>query len=125
MSTPDTIDSYIAGFSPAVAERLTKLRAIITQHLGDGEETIRYGMPAIMWGTRYGLHFAGWKKHVALYPVPVFVEPLESAVAPYRSGKDTVSFRHNQDLPYELVGRICDAIAELRQDSERSPTSTG
>ena len=69
-------------------------------------------MPAVMLGRRYGLHFAGWQRHVALYPVPALAEPLESAVAPYRSGKDTVSFRHSRDLPYALVGQICDAIAE-------------
>lgn len=117
MTTPSTVDTYIAGFPPEVAERLTKLRATIRLHFDGGEETIRYGMPAVMVGTRYGLHFAGWKKHTALYPVRVLPEPLESAVAPYRSGKDAVTFRHNQDLPYELVGRICDEIAEQRRDS--------
>jgi uncharacterized protein YdhG (YjbR/CyaY superfamily) len=113
-SAPNAVDAYIAGFPPEVAERLTRLRAIITQHFDGGEETIRYGMPAVMVGRAYGLHYAGWRKHVALYPVPVLAEPLESAVAPYRSGKDTVSFRHRQELPYDLVARICDAIAEQR-----------
>ena len=112
--TPSTVDTYIAGFPPEVVERLMRLRAIITEHFDGAEETIRYGMPAVMVGTRYGLHYAGWKKHVALYPVPVLPEPLESAVAPYRSGKDTVSFRHSRELPYDLVGRICGAIAEQR-----------
>jgi len=114
VSTPNAVDAYIAGFPPDVAERLTMLRAIITKHFDGGEETIRYGMPAVMVGKRYGLHYAGWKKHVALYPVPVFAEPLESAVAPYRSGKDSVTFRHNQELPYDLVERICVEIAERR-----------
>jgi uncharacterized protein YdhG (YjbR/CyaY superfamily) len=113
-TTPNAVDAYIAGFPPDVAERLTRLRAIITKHFDGGQETIRYGMPAVMVGPRYGLHYAGWKKHVALYPVPVLAEPLESAVATYRSGKDAVSFRHNQELPYDLVGHICDAIAERR-----------
>jgi len=112
--TPSAVDAYIAGFPPEVAERLRKLRGIITQQFDGGEEKFRYGMPAVMMGTRYGLHYAGWKKHVALYPVPVFAEPLESAVAPYRSGKDSVTFRNNQDLPYDLVERICVAISEGR-----------
>ena len=112
--TPNAVDAYIAGFPPDVAERLTALRAIITKHLHGGEETIRYGMPAVMVGKRYGLHYAGWKKHVALYPVPALLEPLESAVAPYRSGKDSVSFRHTEEVPYDLVERICESIAERR-----------
>ena len=118
MSTPDTVDTYIAGFPPEVAERLRKLRAIITKHFDGGEESIRYGMPAVMVGARYGLQYAGWKKHVALYPVPVFAEPLEAAVAPYRSGKDGVAFPHNRELPYELVERLCGAIAERPRDTD-------
>lgn len=105
------VDAYIAPFPPEVGERLTGLRRVILEHLPGGEETVRYGMPAVMVGGRYGLHFAGWKKHVALYPVPVMDEPLESRVAPYRTGKDTVRFLHSQDLPFDLVAEVCDRLA--------------
>ena len=112
MSTPgeDAVDAYIAGFPPGVQQRLEELRRVILDHLPGGEQTVRYSMPAVMVGTRYGLHFAGWKKHVALYPVPSFDEPLESRVAPYRSGKDTVRFLHSQDVPYDLVAEVCDRL---------------
>lgn len=113
MSSPgaDDVDSYIAGFPPDVRDRLTRLRRVIVDHLPGSEQTIRYGMPAVMLGGRYGLHFAGWKRHVALYPVPPFEEQLESRVAPFRSGKDTVRFLHSQDLPYDLVADVCDQLA--------------
>ena len=68
-------------------------------------------MPAVMLGGRYGIHFAGWKRHIALYPVPQLEEHLESRVAPFRSGKDTVRFLHSQDLPYDLVADMCDQLA--------------
>lgn len=108
---PDAVDAYVARFPPDVQERLTRLRHVILEHLPGGEETIRYDMPAVMVGARYGLHFAGWKKHVALYPVPAFDGSLESRLAPYRTGKDTVRFLHTQDLPYDLVGEVCDRLA--------------
>ena len=107
----DEVDAYIAQFPTDVQERLTRLRRVILEHLPGGEETIRYGMPAVMVGQRYGLHFAGWKRHVALYPVPAFEGSLEARVAPYRSGKDTVRFLHSKDLPYDLVGEVCDRLA--------------
>lgn len=112
MSTPgeDAVDAYIAGFPPDVQDRLRELRRVILDHLPGGVQTVRYGMPAVMVGSRYGLHFAGWKKHVALYPVPSFDEPFESRVAPYRSGKDTVRFLHSQDVPYDLVAEVCDRL---------------
>lgn len=110
----DEVDAYVARFPADVQERLTQVRRVILEHLPGGEETIRYGMPAVMTGERYGLHFAGWKKHVALYPVPAFDGPLEERLAPYRSGKDTVRFLHSRDLPYELVGEICDEVLRRR-----------
>jgi uncharacterized protein YdhG (YjbR/CyaY superfamily) len=105
------VDDYLSAFAPEVRERLTRLRSVILEHLPGGEQTVRYGMPAVMLGQRYGLHFAGWKKHVALYPVPVFDGPLEARLAPYRSGKDTVRFLHTQEVPYDLVAEVCDRLA--------------
>ena len=115
MSSPgeDGVDAYIAGFPPEVRDRLTQLRRVIVDHLPGCEQTIRYGMPAVMLGGRYGIHFAGWKKHIALYPVPSFEESLESRVAPFRSGKDTVQFLHSHELPYDLVADVCDQLAGL------------
>jgi uncharacterized protein YdhG (YjbR/CyaY superfamily) len=110
----DDVAAYIAGFPSEVRERLTRLQEVLLEHMPGGWQTVRYGMPAVMVGDRYGLHFAGWKKHVALYPVPVLDEPLEARVAPYRSGKDAVRFLHTRELPYDLVGEICDEIVRRR-----------
>ncbi len=119
MPTPATVDAYIAGFDPAVAARLRRVRTEIVDAVAaetgeSPEEKIRYGMPAVMLGGRYALHFAGWKKHIGLYPVPALDDPLEAEVAPHRSEKDSVVFPHAAPLPYALVGRIAAAIAAQR-----------
>lgn len=109
-----TVDDYIATFPPEVATRLQRVRAAIHAEVPDGEERMRYGIAAVMLGGRYALHFAGWKKHIGLYPVPALPEPLEAELAPRRSGKDTVGFPHDEPLPVELISRITRAIVELR-----------
>lgn len=76
---PTSVDQYIDGFSPEVRSRLIRVRELLLQVMPDAEQTIRYGMPALMLSGRYGLHFAGWKKHIGLYPVPVFDGELEAA----------------------------------------------
>ncbi|GAB2836662.1 iron chaperone [Microbacterium insulae] len=119
MPTPATVDEYFGGLDPAVAERLRHVRAEIIAAVSaatgeEPEERIRYGMPAVMLGGRYAIHYAGWKKHIGLYPVPVFDEPLESEVAPHRSEKDSVVFPHASEIPYDLVARIASAIAAQR-----------
>ncbi|GAA1931968.1 iron chaperone [Nocardioides hwasunensis] len=117
MSSPgeDAVEAYIAEFPPDVRARLEQVRRVIVDHLPGSHEVVRYGMPAVMVGDRYGLHFAGWKRHIALYPVPAFEDALESRVAPYRSGKDTVRFLHAQELPYDLVADVCDQLMQARR----------
>ncbi|GAA1931640.1 iron chaperone [Microbacterium aoyamense] len=117
MAAPETIDEYIAAQPPEVAERLRRIRSIIEAEVPDPEERIRYGMPAVMLGGRYALHFAGWKKHIGLYPVPTFDGPLEAEIAPYRSEKDSVVFPHSKPIPYVLIGRVTAAIVSQRQSA--------
>ena len=119
MAAPTTVEDYIAGFPPEVAQRLTRIRAeivgaVASESGAQPEQKMRYGIAAVMLGGRYALHFAGWKKHIGLYPVPRLDEPLEGEIAPYRTEKDSVVFPHAEAVPYELIGRVADAISAQR-----------
>ena len=114
MPAAATVDEYIAGFPPEVAERLQRIREVIIAAVPDPVEKIRYGMAAVMLGGRYALHVAGWKKHIGLYPVPALDDPLESRIRPYRAEKDSVVFPHSQPIPYDLVGEVTRAIVARR-----------
>ena len=94
MTAPTTVDDYLATLPDEARAVLADVRAAVLRGMPGATETIRYGMPAAMLGGRYGLHFAAWKKHAALYPVPAFDGALEAEVAPYRSGKDAVHLRY-------------------------------
>ncbi len=124
MAGPTTVDEYIAGFPPDVAHRLQRIREVIVAAVESGsgavpEQKIRYGMAAVMLDGRYALHFAGWKKHIGLYPVPTLEEPLQSEVAPYRAAKDSVNFPHSQPVPYELIRRVAEAIVAQRMSATK------
>src|SRR3954468_22056111 len=114
MAAAATVDEYIAGFPPEVAERLQRVREVILENVPEPEEKVRYGIAAVMLGGRYALHYAGWKKHIGLYPVPTLPPPLEAEIAPYRAEKDSVVFPHSQPVPYELVGLMAAAVCRLR-----------
>jgi uncharacterized protein YdhG (YjbR/CyaY superfamily) len=114
LMAPQTVDEYVASFPVDVAARLGQVRAAIVAEVPDPEEKMRYGIAAVMLGGRYALHYAGWKRHIGIYPVPKLAEPLESEVAPYRSGKDSLTFPHSAELPVDLVGRITVAIVSQR-----------
>ncbi|WP_233498664.1 iron chaperone [Blastococcus sp. TF02A-26] len=114
MSAPSTVEEYLAALPDQARGVLGEVRAAVLRGMPGATETVRYGMPAAMLGHRYGLHFAAWKKHAALYPVPVLDGDLEAEVAPYRSGKDAVHLRYGQPVPVDLVERIAAAVAVRR-----------
>jgi uncharacterized protein YdhG (YjbR/CyaY superfamily) len=119
---PTTVEEYLATFPEDVQVILGGVLAALRRALPGAVETIRYGMPALMLQGRYGIHVAGWKAHVGLYPVPRFdqADPaLEAEVAPYRTHKDTVRFLYRDPVPYDLVERIAAAAVAVAAATRR------
>jgi uncharacterized protein YdhG (YjbR/CyaY superfamily) len=110
-AAPTTVTAYVDGFPEGQRAVLEQVRAALRRAVPGGEEKIRYGMPAVMFTDRYGIHFAGWKKHVGLYPVGELDPDLEAEVAPHRAKKDTVQFFYADGVPYDLIERIARALA--------------
>ncbi len=105
-----SVDDYIASFPVDVQLVLHELRRAIQRAAPGSAEIIRYDMPATMLDGRYVVHFAAWKHHIGLYPIPHFEGPLEDEIAPYRAAKDTVRLPYDKPIPYDLVERL---VAEL------------
>ena len=117
MAAPEDVDEYIASFPPDVQLVLQSVREAIRTGVPGGEERVRYGMAAVMLGGRYAIHFAGWKRHVGLYPIPSFEGDLEAEVAPHRSKKDAVNFPYSRPVPYELISRMSAEIVRRRREA--------
>ena len=111
---PVDIDAYLAGFPDDVREILSGIRAAIRRALPDATEAISYDIPTFKLHGRNVVHFAGWKQHVSLYPIPDGDPALERELEPYRAGKGTLRFRLGEPVPYELIARIATALAERR-----------
>jgi uncharacterized protein YdhG (YjbR/CyaY superfamily) len=118
---PATVDEYLAGFEGEPAARLAAVRAAIHEVLPDAEEKLRYGMPGVAIRGRYWIHFAGWKRHIGLYPVARADPELEARIAPWRAAKDTVNLPHSEPLPLDLVRDITRHVLERHGGDE--PTS--
>jgi uncharacterized protein YdhG (YjbR/CyaY superfamily) len=114
---PTTVSEYIATLPADVRERVALLRETIASVLPSATESIRYAMPAVMVNDHYVIHYAAWKHHIGLYPVPTLPAVLEAEVAPLRSTKDTVRLVHSKPLPTDLISRL---LLELL--SQRSTT---
>ncbi|GGM83499.1 hypothetical protein GCM10010967_14090 [Dyadobacter beijingensis] len=111
---PVTIDEYIAAFPAEVQGALQEIRNTIRQTAPEAEETISYEMPTFNLNGSYLIYFAGWKKHVALYPVTERIfETLSAELAGYKGSKSSVHFPLNKPMPLDLVKKITELrIAE-------------
>nr|WP_295928858.1 DUF1801 domain-containing protein [uncultured Dyadobacter sp.] len=111
---PQSIDEYIAGFPPEVQQALTAIRDLIRRQVPDATETISYGMPTFNRNGSYLIYFAGWKKHIALYPVSgQMAAGLRDELAGFSGTKGSVHFPLGKPMPLELIKRIIEwRIAE-------------
>ncbi len=102
---PQTIDEYIAGFSPDVQEILQKVRATIKKAAPGAEETIKYRMPTFTLNGNL-VHFAGFKEHIGFYPVPSGIEAFKKELAVYKQGRGSIQFPLDKPIPYGLITKI-------------------
>ncbi len=105
-STATSIDAYIAEFPAETQRVLGDLRALIHELAPDATETISYAIPTFDLGGKHLVHFAGYEKHVGLYPAPGGMEAFREDLRPYKTGKGSVQFPLDRPLPVDLIRRI-------------------
>ena len=108
-----TIDEYIASFPPAVQEVLQDIRRTMHAVVPDAGEAISYNMPSLTLGGRSFVYFAGWKRHVSVYPIPDGDDAYEEQLTPYRSGASTAKFPLGKPIPHDLIARITKHLASV------------
>ena len=101
-----SIDEYIAACPLDSQDYLRQIRKLIRTLVPDAKEKISYQMAAFERNGKSLIHFAGWKKHVSLYPVPAGSEAFERQIAKYAGGKGTVKFPLDEPLPLKLIERV-------------------
>lgn len=101
-----SIDEYIAACPPDSQAYLQEIRKLIRKLAPDAKERISYQIAAFERNGKNIIHFAGWKKHVSLYPVPAGSEAFERQIAKYVDGKGTVKFPLDEPLPLKLIERV-------------------
>ena len=113
-TTFESVDEYIATFPLTTQRVLQDVRRAIHEAVPGAGERISYNIPTVTLDGRSIVHFAGWHRHISLYPVPDGDADFEAAVAPYRSGASTAKFPLSRPVPYDLVGHIATRLARSR-----------
>lgn len=111
-----SVDEYIASFPADVQVILQQVRRKILDAVPAAGETISYHIPTITLGGQPLLYFAGWKRHISLYPAPAGDEAFERRLGPYRAERSTVKFLLSRPIPYDLI----EQVARLRTEQLKS-----
>ena len=112
-----TVDEYIASFPTDVQTKLQDVRRAIRKAAPGTDEAISYGIPTLMLDGRYLMYFAGWKRHISVYPIPAVDAQLDREIEPYKAGKGTLRFPLTDLIPYDLIGRLVAAAMRNRARS--------
>lgn len=104
----NAVDDYIAGFPPQTQKLLQQIRAIIRAAAPDAREKISYKIACFELNGRNLVYFAGWKKHVSLYPLPAGAkrEAFQRQIARYAGGRGTLKFPLDEPLPVQLIEKV-------------------
>ena len=114
-----SLDEYIAACPPESQAYLKQIRKLIHTLVPEAKEKISYQIACFELSGRNLIHFAGWKKHVSLYPVPAGSEAFERQIKPYVSDKGTVKFSLDEPLPIKLVERVIKLHLAVNKKQEK------
>ncbi|WP_426476689.1 iron chaperone [Chryseobacterium sp. CBSDS_008] len=108
MRTFKNIDEYILLFPIEVQEKLLELRKAIHSQVQGLEEYIGYQMPAFRYRGKPFIYFAGYKKHIGVYPGAEGILNFEKDFKErkYKFSKGAVQFPITEDLPLDLISKM-------------------
>jgi uncharacterized protein YdhG (YjbR/CyaY superfamily) len=113
----NSINEYIDDFPAEVRSKLYELKTCILKVVPNAEELFNYGIPAFAFvkgGKREDqVMIAGYKKHVGLYPHPTTMGHFARELKMYKTGKGSVQFPLNTELPVELISYMLEYRYQL------------
>lgn len=122
MLNNQTVDEYIALYSPDVQLLLQKVRQTIQAAAPDAVEKISYGIPTYFEGENI-IHFGGSKHHIGLYPSSSGIEAFADRLKNYKTSKGAIQFSYHSPIPYDLIAEITTyRVLEAKRRQKSTPT---
>lgn len=100
------VDEYIGTYPEEVRKRLETIRKIIREEAPEATERICMKMPTYDFKGKWLVHFAGYDKHIGLYPQPEGIIEFKDELKGFKTSKGTIQFPHSKELPEGLIREI-------------------
>ena len=119
MTTPSSVEEYLAGLPDDRRGPMDELRATIRAAAPQAAEGIAYDMPAWRLNGRFLVSIAAYKRHYSLFPGSQRVLAEHPDAQRYFAGKGTLQFPTNEPLPLDLVAKV--VATRLDEVADQSP----
>ncbi len=115
----NTIDGYIKSFPANIQTILEKVRTTMKAEIPEGEEKISYGIPTFQLKGRSLIFFAGYKKHISIYPTNETLEQAIPEVVNYKTSTGTLQFKLDKPIPFDLIRKVTQFKLKERLDENK------
>lgn len=105
--------AYFASLPPEPRRVVKQIRTLIRELLPDAVEAFSYGIPGFRFVGCPLIWYAGYPRHVSLYPIGAGIRRRFAAdLSSYKVSTGTVRFPLDRPLPVPLVKRLVRARVE-------------
>ena len=101
-----SIDQYITEAPAEVKQILINIRSLISEKEPEAVSCIAYNMPAFKYNKKPLVYFAAFKNHIGFYALPSGNVAFQKELTKYKTGKGSIQFPLDQEIPYDLIGQI-------------------
>ena len=116
---PTTVEEYIDAAPEQAQEKLRELRKLLKEVAPQAEEKLKWGSP-VFEEKRILFAYTAFKTHLNFMPTGPALEPFESELAEYETGKDTIQLPYDKPLPGALIRKIAAFRAkDVRENDAR------
>ncbi len=115
--TYTSISEYLEDWPSEISEILTKIKSVITEAAPEAMEGISYNMPGFKLHKKPLVYFAAFKNHIGFYALPSGNIAFQKELSKYKTGKGSIQFPLDQEIPYELIRQIVTfRVHEVNED---------
>jgi len=123
---PDTLEACVAAMPETSRTVFEELRRIVRAAApADVVEVVSYGIPTLDLAGKHLVHYAGYARHVGLYPGADGIAAFQDELAGYKSAKGSVQFPLDQPLPEDLIRRIVEFRVDVVSRTVKKPRRQG
>lgn len=105
-AAPQDINEYLLAFPEGTQQLLRLMETTIRENAPQAEACISYAIPTFKLRGKALVHFAAFKNHIGFYALPTGHEAFKEEFSVYKTGKGSVQFPMDRELPLDLIARV-------------------